>query len=459
MIAATNSGAGKTTITLALLSALQKRGISPVAFKCGPDYIDPMFHRAVLSIPSYNLDLFFTDEPAVCGLLCAHSNNSGVAVIEGVMGYYDGIGGSTRASSYALAKATETPVILVVSVKGASLSTAAVVNGFKEFRKPSMIAGVILNDCSETLYNMLKMPLETETGLKLLGYFPRLKECSIGSRHLGLVTATEIDGLKQKIEMLGTQAEKSIDIDALLNIAGSAQLLTGKLPAAGRIVKTRPRIAIAQDEAFCFYYADNLALLERFGAELVPFSPLHDNTLPARINALYLGGGYPELYAAALSANTTMLENLSTAINHGLPTLAECGGFLYLHETLEDDHGAAHSMAGVFQGHGVKTSRLQRFGYINLVANKDTLLCSSGDTIPAHEFHYWDTTQTGGDCTARKPDGREWPCVTANQTIFAGFPHLYFYGNPTFAVSFVTMAAQYKGTDTKNNDALDHELG
>jgi cobyrinic acid a,c-diamide synthase len=445
MIAAPNSGAGKTTITLALLSALQKRGSTPVAFKCGPDYIDPMFHRAVLGIPSYNLDLFFSDEKIVCGLLREHSNTSSVAVIEGVMGYYDGISGNTKASSYEVAKATETPVILVVSAKGASLSMAAVINGFKAFRKPNLIAGVILNDCSEALYKMLRVSLETETGLKQLGYFPRLKECSIESRHLGLVTAAEIDGLRQKIELLGVQAEKSIDIDALLNIAGAAQILTGKLPAVNPIVKTKPRIAIAQDDAFCFYYADNLALLERLGAELVPFSPLSDNALPESINALYLGGGYPELYAAALSANATMLENLRTAINNGLPTLAECGGFLYLHETLEDDQGIAHSMTGVFQGHGFKTSRLQRFGYISLIAKQDTLLCSSGDSIPAHEFHYWDTTLTGGNCTARKPDGREWTCVTANQTIFAGFPHLYFYGNPSFAARFVQAAAAYKG--------------
>jgi len=445
MIAAPNSGAGKTTITLALLSALQKRGSTPVAFKCGPDYIDPMFHRAVLGIPSYNLDLFFSDEKIVCGLLREHSNTSSVAVIEGVMGYYDGISGNTKASSYEVAKATETPVILVVSAKGASLSMAAVINGFKAFRKPNLIAGVILNDCSEALYKMLRVSLETETGLKQLGYFPRLKECSIESRHLGLVTAAEIDGLRQKIELLGVQAEKSIDIDALLNIAGAAQILTGKLPAVNPIVKTKPRIAIAQDDAFCFYYADNLALLERLGAELVPFSPLSDNALPESINALYRGGGYPELYAAALSANATMLENLRTAINNGLPTLAECGGFLYLHETLEDDQGIAHSMTGVFQGHGFKTSRLQRFGYISLIAKQDTLLCSSGDSIPAHEFHYWDTTLTGGNCTARKPDGREWTCVTANQTIFAGFPHLYFYGNPSFAARFVQAAAAYKG--------------
>ena len=448
MIAAPNSGAGKTTIVLALLSALQNRGSAPVSFKCGPDYIDPMFHSTVLGTPSFNLDLFYTGALTVRGLLLDHSDNSGVAVIEGVMGYYDGISGSTGASSYELAGATGTPVILVVSAKGASISMAAMVNGFKEFRKPSMIAGVILNDCSEALYKMLKVSLEIETGLKLLGYFPRLKECSIESRHLGLVTAADIDGLKQKIELLGAQAEKSIDIDALLSIAGSAQILTDKLPAVDPIVLTKPRIAIAQDDAFCFYYADNLALLERLGAELVPFSPLHDKALPDRINALYLGGGYPELYAAVLSDNISMRENLRNAINNRLPTLAECGGFLYLHETLEDDQGAQHSMVGVFQGHGFKTSRLQRFGYITLTANQDTFLCSSGDSIPAHEFHYWDTTLTGGNCVAQKPDGREWTCVNASKTIFAGFPHLYFYGNPSFAARFVQAAAGYKGADT-----------
>ncbi len=443
MIAAASSGAGKTTMTIALLSALSKRGIKPVAFKCGPDYIDPMFHREVLGVPSYNLDLFMSSEDTVRGLISEHAANGGVAVIEGVMGYYDGIHAKTEASSFELAKATGTPVILIVSAKGASLSVAAQIKGFLEFRKPSMIAGVILNDCSEGLFGMLKEALEKETGTRLLGYFPRLNDCALGSRHLGLITAAEIEDLRQKIDKLGEQAEKSVDIELLLEIAGGAEELRGSLPDIQPVVKEKVRIAVARDKAFCFYYADSLELLERLGAEIVMFSPLEDKKLPDGIGALYLGGGYPELYAEALSGNLPMLEAVRRAVEGGLPTLAECGGYLYLHDTMEDDKGVSYPMVGAVKGHGYKTPKLQRFGYIRLTARTDTILSREGETIPGHEFHFWDTTAEGAACTAKKPSGASWPCVTARNMLFAGFPHLYFYGNPEFAKSFVRSASKY----------------
>lgn len=444
MIAAPASGTGKTTVTLALLSALSGRGSKPVAFKCGPDYIDPMFHRAVLGIPSYNLDLFFTGGETVCGLLGEHGRGHDIAVIEGVMGYYDGIGADTRASSYELARVTQTPVILTVSAQGASMSVAALINGFKDFRTPGMIAAVILNDCSEPLYKMLKEAVEEETGLKVLGYFPRMPECSIGSRHLGLITAAEIKDIKRKLELLGSQAKKSIDIGALLEIAKSSPALFERMPEPEPVVKDKPRIALAKDEAFCFYYEDNLELLERLGARLVAFSPLHDKKLPEGVGGLYLGGGYPELYASALSENASMRESIRMEVGSGLPTLAECGGYLYLHETLEGDDGKAYPMAGVLKGHGFKTSRLQRFGYISVTANRDNVLCSAGESIPAHEFHYWDTARDDGDCTARRPGGGQWQCIRAGKTLFAGFPHLYFYGNMAFAKGFVSSASAFR---------------
>lgn len=450
MIAAPSSGTGKTTVTLALLSALKKRGLSPVAFKCGPDYIDPMFHREVLGLPSYNLDLFFTSEETVRGLFIRHAAGRGIAVIEGVMGYYDGSGAGTKDSSYGLASAVDAPVILVVSAHGAALSIAATIRGFKDFRPDSRIAGVILNHCSKALFDMMKHTLESETGLKMLGYFPRLKDCVIGSRHLGLVTAAEIDDLKQKLDRLGEEAEQCVDMNLLIQAASSAKALSGSLPEIlpigdnPRVAELpRPRIAVAQDAAFCFYYADNLELLERFGAELVPFSPLGDKALPEKVGALYLGGGYPELYAKVLSENTAMLDSIRHAVSGGLPTFAECGGFMYLQDTLEDEGGSSWPMIGAIHGQAVKTSSLQRFGYINLSARQNNMLCRSGDMIPAHEFHYWDSTENGSDCTARKPNGREWPCVIANETLFAGYPHLYFYGNPVFAENFVRAAMNY----------------
>lgn len=222
MFAAPNSGAGKTTVTLALLSALKKSGKSVVAFRCGSDDIDPLFHREVFDVPSYNLDLFFSGDETVRGLLCHPAEGYDIAVIDGAMGYYDGIGMTDKGSSYDLAVATASPVILIVSARGASLSIAALIKGFAGFKNPSRIAGVILNDCTEKLYQMLKKKLEDETGLKLLGYMPRLKDFSLEIRHSGLVTADEIEGLKQKIERLGQQAEKSINLNALLKIADTA---------------------------------------------------------------------------------------------------------------------------------------------------------------------------------------------------------------------------------------------
>jgi cobyrinic acid a,c-diamide synthase len=447
LIAAPSSGTGKTTVTLALLSALKARGLNPVSFKCGPDYIDPMFHRAVLGIPSYNLDLFFTPPETVRYLLSEHGAGHGAAVIEGVMGYYDGSGTGTESSSYELAAVTETPTILVVSAHGAFLSIAATIKGFKDFRPDSRIAGVILNDCSEPLFDMTKDMLEGETGLPMLGYLPRLADCSIGSRHLGLVTAQEIEGLQQKLEKLGSTAENTINIDLLLRIASAAPAVHGTAPdietAFSLQWSMRPRIAVAEDEAFCFYYADNLALLEKAGAQLVPFSPLRDAALPKNTHAVYLGGGYPELYANKLSENNSMLESLRCAAQGGMPVFAECGGFLYLHETLEDDAGKDYPMAGIIPGRGFKTSRLQRFGYARLTASRDNILCAAGEVIPGHEFHYWDTTAPGDAMTAAKNDGRQWPCVVANENLFAGFPHLYLYGNPVFAVNFVKAAARY----------------
>ena len=446
MIAAPSSGTGKTTVTLALLSALKARGIGPVAFKCGPDYIDPMFHKAVLDIPSTNLDLFFTPPGIVRGLLAEHAGDGGVAVIEGVMGYYDGAGAGTDASSYELASVTETPVILTVSASGASLSTAATIRGFKDFRSDSRIAGVILNNCSKSLFELLRDALAGETGLPVLGYLPRLPDCAVESRHLGLVTAREIGGLREKLDRLGAAAEDCIDLDLLIDIADNAPQVSGSLPSVKPLSAAKPRIAVAEDAAFCFYYADNLSLLERYGAELVPFSPLDDGALPDGVSGLYLGGGYPELYARRLSENTAMLESIRRAVSGGLPTFAECGGFLYLHESLEDDGGVPYPMAGVVPGRGRKTSQLQRFGYVTLTARSDNLLCAAGESVPGHEFHYWDSTSAGGDVTAARPNDKSWPCVVATDTLFAGFPHLYFYGNPAFAENFVRAAAAYGGS-------------
>lgn len=443
MLSAPASGGGKTVLTTGLLRALVARGMRPAAFKCGPDYIDPMFHREVMGVPGRNLDLFFTAPDVVRGLLCRGAGESDIAVMEGVMGYYDGVGAGTQASSWHLATETRTPAVLIVRPKGAFLSLAAMVEGFRRFREDSMIRGVILNRCGDAFFRKLRPMLEGEAGVRVFGHLPDLPEASFESRHLGLVTPDAVGEHRERIRSLADHMEKSVDISGLIALAESAPDLSAPLPDIAAVTGTPVRIAVAKDAAFCFYYQENLELLRSLGAELVFFSPLADSRLPEGIGGLYLGGGYPEVRADDLAANASMRSDIREAVISGLPTIAECGGFLYLQTELEDAAGRKHPMAGVFEGTGYNTGRLGRFGYIRLRARRDNLLCRAGEEIPAHEFHYWDSANTGDACTARKASGEySWDCVIANETVFAGFPHLYFWGAPATARRFVEAATR-----------------
>lgn len=446
LIAAPKSGGGKTTVTCGLLRALIRRGMKPAAFKCGPDYIDPLFHSQVIGAQSGNLDLFFTSEDTARGLLAEGSRGCGVAVIEGVMGYYDGLGGASDTASAAhLARATASPVVLVVDAKGASLSLCATVKGFQSFRPDSNIRAVILNRCTAMQYAMLAPLLEKECSVRVAGYLPDDPRVALESRHLGLVTAQEVQGLREKLDTLADLMEETVDIPALLSLAAEAPPLTCSLPAPVPVTDRRPVVAVARDKAFCFYYRENLALLQQLGAELRFFSPLTDSALPAGTDALYLGGGYPELYGPELERNGTMREVIRRAVEEGMPTFAECGGFMYLHRSLTDADGKTYSMAGALDARCWWTGALRRFGYITLTSETDNLLCRGGESIPAHEFHYYDSDDCGGGCLAKKPlRSASWRCVHTSPTLFAGFPHLSFYGNPAFAARFVAAAERYK---------------
>jgi cobyrinic acid a,c-diamide synthase len=441
ILAAPYSGSGKTVMACALLSLLKKRGHDPCAFKCGPDYIDPMFHRSVLGLPSHNLDLFLSDEDRVKKLYARYSQGHGSAVVEGVMGFYDGLGGTTtRASAWHLADTLNLPVLLVIRPKGASLTIAAQVEGLKNFRSNSHLAGILLNDCSNMLAKSLGSMLEQETGLPVLGSLPHLPEAMFGSRHLGLYTADEITDLQERIELCADALEKTMDWERLEALCDSMA------PSFEPVVSPEPlaRIAVANDEAFCFTYAETLDALREAGAALVNFSPLHDCALPENIGGVYLPGGYPELYARELSENISMLESVRTAVKDGLPTVAECGGFLYLGQTLEGEDGQAYPMVGALPGEGVKKERLVRFGYAELTAKQDSLLFRTGDTVPIHEFHYWDSSHNGSDFATRKPlTGRNWECGFASPSLYAAFPHLYFAGNERQADRFVAAAIRY----------------
>lgn len=437
---APQSGSGKTTAVCALLGAMAARGLTPCAFKAGPDYIDPMFHRAVLGVESHNLDLFFSTPETVRSLYARHAAGHGAAVVEGAMGYYDGLGGvSDTASAWHLADTLDLPALLVVRPKGASLTLAATLRGLLAFRTPHHIAGILLNDCTENLYKMLRPMLERETGLPVVGYLPFLPGAAIESRHLGLKTAAEIADLQARLKLLADAAQSSIDWPLL------QRLFDRPAPAAAPPVAVPPRVrlAVARDAAFCFTYAETLEALQENGAELCFFSPLQDTALPPDIGGLYLPGGYPELYAAELAANAPMRAAIKAAVENGLPTAAECGGFLYLGQTLEDADGTPHLMAGVLPGQGVKTGWLVRFGYATLTAQADSMLFAAGEQFPAHEFHHWDSTQNGTALTAAKANGRQWACGFANAHLYAGFPHLYWAGTP-LAQRFVAAAERYK---------------
>ena len=442
LLAAPRSGSGKTTMTCALLMALKRRGCAPCAFKSGPDYIDPMFHRAVLGVESRSLDLFFSAPETVRALYAKGAAGHGAAVCEGAMGFYDGLGGvSDRASAWHLADTLGLPVLLVVEPKGQSLTLAAELKGLVNFRTPSHIAGILLNNCTARMHALLAPMLEKETGLPVLGFLPKLPEAVIGSRHLGLYTAAEVENLQQKLALLADAAEEHIDWPRLLALCEKEP---PALPARAETPPARVHIAVAQDEAFCFTYAETLEAFRDAGAEVVFFSPLRDTALPENIGGLYLPGGYPELHAKELSENTSLLREIKQKIESGLPTAAECGGFLYLGQSLTDAEGQSWPMAGVLPGEAKDAGRLVRFGYAALSADSDSMLFRAGESFPIHEFHHWDSTANGTALAAKKPvGGAEWRCGFVNEHFYAGFPHLYWAGTP-LPQRFAAAAENYR---------------
>lgn len=442
MIAGTNSGCGKTTVTCALLQAFVNRGVACKSFKCGPDYIDPMFHSNIIGTQSGNLDSVFCPMDTVCYLL--DQSSSQFSVIEGVMGLYDGVG--EKGSPYQIAKDTRTPVIMVVNCKGMSISIGAVMKGFLTYRESGMIKGFIFNCLPESMVDMVK-DICKDMNVRYLGRLPYEKSCHIESRHLGLVTAEEIHDLKEKTQKLASLAEQYIDLDGIMELAKKAPILEYDMPTlSSRHPQTEKaiRIGVAKDKAFCFYYHENFELLKSLGCELVPFSPLQDEVLPENLDGMLIGGGYPELYLKELSGNTKIRRQIHDAITDGMPTIAECGGFLYLHKYLQDEEKNQYDMVGVIDGYGYPTTKLNRFGYVTLTTEKDSILGPKGVTVNAHEFHYWESENCGGDIKAKKiRNGQEYICGHLKENLYAGFPHFYYYANPKMAYNFVSGCRRY----------------
>ena len=472
MIAAPASGSGKTTLTCALLRLLQNRGKSPVSFKCGPDFIDPMFHEQVLGVPSTNLDSFFVDEEEVREIFAekifSQSQNekkpADFAVIEGVMGLFDGLAGkSLKASSYDIARITDTPILLCIDASGMSRSIVPLVKGFLDYDRlqhkngENLIKGIFLNKVSKGSFQLLKALIEEESasyGVKVIGFLPKDSEIALESRHLGLFLPDEIKDLNSRIQKSSQILDETTDFTELVNLfsahgdfKGQSPLGEGVAPnEVGAKGETSPipnsalKIAVARDEAFCFYYDENLRLLEESGANLVYFSPLHDKALPSGIGGILLGGGYPELHAAELEANRSMRESIKSAVENGIAVMAECGGFMYLQEKLTDKDGVSYEMCGAIKGECRYTGKLVRFGYAEF-ASKDEEKTEGGWeklSVRGHEFHYFDSTNNGSDFTAKKPlSSRSWDCMIHTEKMLAGFPHLYYRSNPKIVEWFL----------------------
>ena len=469
MISAAGSSAGKSVVTMGLLCAMKEQGIRAAGFKCGPDYIDPGFHERVLGIPCRNLDTYLMGNRDVLEEVSDAERSGFLVAAEGAMGLYDGLGGGIRHSAYSIASLCRMPVVVVLDAlrKDTCLDQLKLLlDGDSE----RLICGVIINRCPEEEYpdilRRIRKMLSTgdgaggigtaeKTDIAFCGFLPPLPEAEFPSRHLGLVRAAENRDFSRRVKRIGEFLQRCGCVDEVLSIArrGCAgadssrkyQAASSSLdrtsahahyrlkadalpdPAGDLPVSSCCRIAVARDEAFSFVYQRSLENLERAGAQLEYFSPIHDEMLPEGMDGLYLPGGYPELYAPLLEKNRSMLSAVRSAVRGGVPTVAECGGFLYLGEKLCADDGTWYRMAGVFDGWAARQERLVRFGYLELIQEKgDSLLFREGEPVAAHEFHYWDSDCCGEDLTARKRSKNQtWKCGYAGPDLYAAFPHLY----------------------------------
>ena len=446
LLAAPASGSGKTTLTCALLEALRRRGKHPVSFKCGPDYIDPMFHRSVQQVPSWNLDSYFTPPDMLCSLFQDHARLGDIAVLEGVMGYYDGIRGTDgRASTYEIASLTDSPVILVVNCQKEDETVAQQIRRILEFREDHHIAGVLLN-CMDPDRGEELEKIRRSCPVPVLGAIPYRPELTVPSRHLGLHQPQEDAEMSVKIGTMADLLEQYADVNAFLDIAANATewnpVEEPDIPMPEKEIPVR--LAIARDEAFSFFYKENEELLQRMGAELVPFSPLHDPCIPEDTDGVLLPGGYPELWGKELAANENMKRTLREKIRKGLPVIAECGGFLYLQKTLQTE-GKNYDMTGVFPGTGIRRNHLVRFGYMEAEIRTGGIFGEKGTVLRGHEFHYLDTDCNGEDLLCRKTStGHEYDAGFCTATLYGGFPHFYFYGCPEAAAEFIRTCQCYR---------------
>ncbi|SQB36127.1 cobyrinate a,c-diamide synthase [Clostridium cochlearium] len=429
VISSNSSGGGKTTISVGIMKALMKKGFDVQGYKVGPDYIDPAFHSKITGKPSRNLDIYLMEEE---GIKASYSRGKGeLGVVEGVMGLYDGKGIDSKYSTAHVAKTLELPVVLVLSPKAQSATLCAEINGLMNFEE-IQIGGIILNNISESYYNLLKAAIEYNCNVKVLGYIPKDERLKIGSRHLGLIQSSEIEDLEEKIDICSEHILKNVDIDELLKIFKETPVYEDNFHLQNEDLK----IAVAYDKAFSFYYRENIELLEELG-EVIYFSPLNDKKLPKDIEFLYIGGGYPEVFIEELSKNKSMLKSIKEELDKGLKCYAECGGLMYLTEAIENNEGLKGDTVGYFKGTSKMTKRLQNFGYAQLEVCKENEIFPKGLTINCHEFHKSiveldEKTIFKINKTMYNGETKNWHCGYIKGNTIAAYAHVNFLGNTEF---------------------------
>ncbi len=465
LIAGTHSGVGKTTVTAALIRLLARQGVRVQPFKAGPDYIDPGYHSAAAGCLCRNLDSWLIPKRRIPELFQRACRGADLAVIEGVMGLYDGASATGDAGSTAeLAKLLDCPVLLVLDAAAVSRSAAAVVRGFRDMDRKVRIAGCILNRLSGPgHYQLVKEGIEKLAGVPVVGWLPKEPGIHLPERHLGLVPAAEREGLGPLLKQIERLAAANFDLPAIKRIAAKAGSLKvtphpSPSPLEGERAGVRGvPIAVARDEAFNFYYPENLELLEDLGAEIIPFSPLKDRRLPRGTAALYLGGGFPEVFAPQLARNARMKEEIRQVILSGLPTYAECGGLMYLARSISAAAGRRYPMAGLIPADVRMTDRLQNFGYQEVRSQGANLLARAGETARGHEFHHSALERRAAirpayEIQARR-GGTARPEGYAKGSLLASYVHLHFWSQPRWAGRFVTAARKF------NNRQTDEKLG
>jgi cobyrinic acid a,c-diamide synthase len=456
VIAGTHSGVGKTTIALAIMAALKNRGLSIQPFKVGPDFIDPGYHELICKVPSRNLDGWMLSKPYNLEVFYRNSSDKDIALVEGVMGLYDGArSDSENGSTAQIAKWIKAPVILVVDARGMSRSVAALVYGYEQYDKRVNMGGIILNRVgSEKHFNWLKDVIEQKCRAPVVGYFPRELNISIPERYLGLVTSEENPLGKGYLRRLTRLVERGIDLDLLIKRASPINSKTYLTKTTKKQVsiqkkKSTVRIGVARDEAFCFYYRDNLDFLKQCGAQLVYFSPLRDTNLPEDLDGLYFGGGYPELFAPQLEKNGLMKRAVKQFALEGGVIFAECGGLMYLGKKLKQSDNKSSKMVNLFSYTTIMDTNIKALGYYTVGARKTNILAGRGDEVRGHQFRYSDIKgipELSSRVFSLRKDstGKSMTEGFVYKNVLATYMHLHFGSNPDFARGFVESCAKNK---------------